>query len=218
MDTTALVGFLCTCLGGYFAIMNPIANTPVFMSLTDGDDVATKKTVARNSILFAFVLIAVLSFIGNFIFKLFGITLPALRITGGIVLFMIGYQMLQGSGSKVHTPTDDDIASSREARLNVAISPLGIPILTGPGTIAVAMGYAAGFDLIHIILSLLAYGVMCGITYMCFRGSKQIVEHLGQNGINVITRLMGLILATIGIGMILAGLDANVHTLIAAIS
>jgi len=218
MDTTALVGFLCTCLGGYFAIMNPIANTPVFMSLTDGDDAATKKAVARNSILFAFVLIAVLSFIGNFIFKLFGITLPALRITGGIVLFMIGYQMLQGSGSKVHTPTDDDIAASREVRLNVAISPLGIPILAGPGTIAVAMGYAAGFDLIHIILSLLAFGVMCGITYMCFRESEQIVERLGQNGINVITRLMGLILATIGVGMILAGLGTNIHTFIAAIS
>jgi len=154
MDTTALAEFLCTCLGGYFAIMNPIANTPVFIGLTDGDDAATKKAVARNSILFAFVLIAVLSFIGIFIFKLFGITLPALRITGGIVLFMIGYQMLQGSSSKVHT----------------------------------------------------------------LRGSKQIVEHLGQNGINVITRFMGLILATIGIGMILAGLDTNVHTLIAAIS
>ncbi|NOR78744.1 MAG: MarC family protein, partial [Methanophagales archaeon] len=88
MDTTTLVGFLCTCLGGYFAIMNPIANTPVFISLTQGDDVATKRAVARNSLLFAFVLIAVLSFAGNFIFKLFGITQPALQITGGIIIFI----------------------------------------------------------------------------------------------------------------------------------
>ena len=218
MNTTTLVGFLCTCLGGYFAIMNPIANTPVFISLTQGDDAATKKAVARNSLLFAFALIAVLSFAGNFIFKLFGITQPALQITGGIIIFIIGYHMLQGSGSKVHTPSDDDIESSRKARLNVAISPLGIPILAGPGTIAVAMGYAAGFELIHVILSLLAFGVICGITYLCFRGSEEIVEHLGQNGLNVITRLMGLFLAAIGTGMILSGLGADIHTFMGSLS
>ena len=157
MDTTTLVGFLCTCLGGYFAIMNPIANTPVFISLTQGDDAATKKAVARNSILFAFALIAFLSFAGNF-------------------------------------------------------------ILAGPGTIAVAMGYAAGFELIHVILSLLAFGVICGITYLCFRGSEEIVEHLGQNGLNVITRLMGLCLAAIGTGMVLSGLGADIHTFMGTVS
>jgi len=218
MDTTTLAGFFCTCLGGYFAIMNPIANTPVFISLTPGDDAATKKIVARNSLLFAFALIALLSFAGNFIFKLFGITLPALRITGGIVVFIIGYHMLLGSGSKAHTPSDEDIESSRKARLNVAISPLGTPLLAGPGTIAVAMGYAAGFELIHVILSLLAFGIICGITYLCFLGSEEIVEHLGQNGLNVITRLMGLFLAAIGTGMVLIGLGANVTTFIASLS
>ena len=218
METTMLVGFLCTCLGGYFAIMNPIANTPIFISLTQGDDAATKKAVARKSILFAFALVAVLSFVGNFVFKLFGITLHELQIAGGIVIFIIGYHMLQGSGSKIHTPSDEAIEASREARLSVAISPLGIPILAGPGTIAVAMGYAAGRGLLQIIISLLAFGVICVITYLCFLESKEIVKHLGQNGLDVITRLMGLILATIGISMILSGFGEGVNTFIAGIS
>jgi len=214
METTTLIGFAGAALGGYFAIMNPIANTPIFLSLTTGDDEATKKAVARKSILFAFAIIAIVSIAWKFISDLFGITLPALRVTGGIVIFIIGYHMLLGSGSKVHTPSDEDIEESRGARLSVAISPLGIPLLAGPGTIATAIGFAAGLELIHIIISLLAFGVICGITYLCFLSSEKIVGHLGQSGINVITRLMGLILATIGTGMILMGFSTYFHTLI----
>ena len=126
MDTTDLLGFAGATLAGYFAIMNPIANTPVFISLTAGDDKATKKAVARRGILLAFAIIAVLSIAGNELFKMFGITMPALRITGGIVVFMVGYHMMQGAGSKVHTPSDDDIEDSRKAKLSVAISPLAV--------------------------------------------------------------------------------------------
>ena len=79
MDTTNLLGFAGATLAGYFAIMNPLANTPVFISLTAGDDEATKKAVARRGILLAFAIIAVLSIAGNELFKMFGITMPALR-------------------------------------------------------------------------------------------------------------------------------------------
>ena len=209
MDTTDLIGFAGATLAGYFAIMNPIANTPVFISLTAGDDEATKKAVARRGILLAFAIIAVLSIAGNELFKMFGITLPALRITGGIVVFMIGYHMLQGSGSSIHTPSDGDIADSREAQLGVAVSPLAVPLLAGPGTIATAMSFAVGGKLLHIIISLSSYGLICLITYFCFRSSERIVKYFGQNGLNVLTRLMGLLLATIGTGMLLTGIGTD---------
>ncbi len=204
-STTTLVGFAMTALAGYFAIMNPISNTATFIGLTAGDDRATKKAIAIKSLLLAFIIIAVVSVAGNLLFKVFGITLASLRITGGIVVFVIGYNMLQGSGAAAHSPSNEDIATSREAKLSVAVSPLAVPMLAGPGTIATAMSFASG-GWLHIGVSLLAFAVICLVTYLSFMASDKLVAFLGQNGLNVVTRLMGLIVATIGVGMFLTGI------------
>ncbi len=210
MDTPTLLGFAGTALAGYFAIMNPLANTPVFVSLTAEDDGATKRSVAMRSILLAFAIIAAVSIAGNYLFSLFGLTMSSLRITGGIVVFIIGYHMMQGSGSKAHTPSDEDIQSSLESELSVAISPLAVPLLAGPGTIATAMSFASYGGSDYVLVSLSMFGVICAATYLCFMSSEEIIDFLGQGGLNVITRLMGLILATIGTGMFLTGIDAEV--------
>ena len=204
-STTTLIGFAMAALAAYFAIMNPISNTATFIGITTGDDAATKKAIAAQSLLLAFAIIAVVSVAGNLIFEVFGITLASIRITGGIVVFVIGYNMLQGSGASAHTPTKEDIASSQEAQLSVAISPLAVPMLAGPGTIATAMSFASG-GWLHIAVSLTAFAVICLVTYLCFMGSDKLVAHLGQNGLNVMTRLMGLIVASIGVGMFLTGI------------
>jgi len=204
-STTTLIGFAATALAGYFAIMNPIANTATFVGITGKDDLDTKKAIARQSVLLAFAIIAVISVAGNLIFTVFDITLASLRITGGIVVFVIGYHMLQGAGAVAHSPSGSDIASSREAQLSVAVSPLAVPILAGPGTIATAMSFASG-GWTHILISLLAFAVICLVTYVCFMRSDQLVAYLGQNGLNVMTRLMGLIVASIGVGMFLDGI------------
>jgi len=93
-STTTLIGFAAAALAGYFAIMNPISNTAAFIGITTGDDRATKKAIAAQSLLLAFAIIAGVSVAGNLIFKVFGITLASLRITGGVVVFVIGYNML----------------------------------------------------------------------------------------------------------------------------
>jgi multiple antibiotic resistance protein len=204
-STTTLIGFAMAALAGYFAIMNPISNTATFIGITAGDDAATKKTIAAKSLLLAFAIIAVVSVAGNLIFTVFGITLGAIRITGGVVVFVIGYNMLMGSGAAAQSPTKEDIASSREAQLGVAISPLAVPMLAGPGTIATAMSFASG-GWIHIAVSLAAFAVICFVTYLCFMGSDKLVAYLGQNGLAVMTRLMGLIVASIGVGMFLTGI------------
>jgi multiple antibiotic resistance protein len=204
-STTTLIGFAMATLAGYFAIMNPISNTATFIGITAGDDRATKKAVAAQSLLLAFAIIAVVSVAGSLIFKMFGITLASLRITGGIVVFVIGYNMLQGSGAAAHSPAKEDIASSREAQLSVAVSPLAVPMLAGPGTIATAMNFASG-GWIHIAVSLATFAVICLVTYLCFIWSDKLVAYLGQNGLNVMTRLMGLIVASIGVGMFLGGI------------
>src|SRR5210317_1715980 len=131
-----------TVFMGFFAIMNPIANIPVFLGLTSDDDQQTTKAVAFQSLMLAFTIVAVFSLAGKVILDLFGITLPAFRITGGLLVFLIGFHMLQGNQSSVHQLNEEDTKKSRDAALSVAVSPLAIPILAGPGTIATAMNFS----------------------------------------------------------------------------
>ena len=132
---------------GFFAIMNPIANTTVFMGLTGQESNSTQNRIAFKSLTVAFIIILSFALFGKAIFHFFGITLPALRITGGVLVFLIGYRMLQGESSNMHT---------REASENtdIAISPLGIPILAGPGTIATAMNYSAAGGWSEIVITM----------------------------------------------------------------
>jgi len=132
-----------TIFMAFFAIMNPIANTPIFIGLTEGDEAAVKRKIASQSLILAFGIVLVSCLAGNLIFKAFGITLPAFRITGGILVFIIGFQMLHGNPSEVHNPSHADNRKSIEAQLSIIVSPLAVPILAGPGTIATAMSFSA---------------------------------------------------------------------------
>jgi multiple antibiotic resistance protein len=196
-----------TVFMGFFAIMNPIANTSIFLGLTAGDDAATKQQVARNALLLTFVIIVIVAVMGKLLFQLFGITLPAFRITGGILIFFIGVQMLQGAHSSVHKPSDSDLQKSRNAELAIAVSPLAIPILAGPGTIATAMNFASASGMITLAITIGAFAILCLITYVSFVFGERMIRYLGENAVNAITRLMGLILATIGTQMVIAGVS-----------
>jgi multiple antibiotic resistance protein len=207
-DTASLLPHAATVFMGFFAIMNPIANTSIFLGLTAGDDAATKRRVARNALLLTFVIIVIVAVMGKLLFQLFGITLPAFRITGGILIFFIGVQMLQGTHSSVHKPSDSDLRKSRDAELAIAVSPLAIPILAGPGTIATAMNFASASGMITLAVTIGAFAVLCLITYVCFISGERMITYLGANAVNAITRLMGLILATIGTQMAIAGVSA----------
>ncbi len=218
MNSVTILGFAGTTLAGFFAIMNPIANTAIFISLTADDDKKTQKTIARNSLSIAFAIVAAVSIAGSLIFNLFDITLPTLRIVGGILLFIIGYHMLQGAGSRTHTPSESDLKESLDAELQVAVSPLAIPILAGPGTIAAAMSFSLNTTWTHIGISLLSFAIICIVTYFCFINANKIVKYMGKNGLNVATRLMGLIVATIGTGMLIQGLTADISEFLETIA
>jgi multiple antibiotic resistance protein len=195
-----------TVLLAFFAIMNPIANAPLFLALTEDFDAGTKRMIALRSVAIAFIIISAFAIGGREIFSAFGITLPAFRIAGGMMIGMIGYHMLQGQNSSLHTPTKEDNEKSQDAALDIAITPLAIPILAGPGTIATAMNFAAQSSFSEILRVLVAFALMCALTFAAFLGSRWLSQALGQNAIKVVSRLMGLILAVIGIQMLIAGI------------
>ena len=195
----------------FFAIMNPIANTPVFLGLTADDDPVTMRKIAAKALILSFVIVVVFSAGGKLIFSLFGITLSAFRIMGGVLVALVGYQMLHGGEhSSVQHPSEEDNQKSLDAELEIAITPLAMPILAGPGTIATAMSFASGGGLAEFFLTVGAFFVLCGITYIFFVSGKRIVKYLGDNGIKVVTRLMGLILAVIGVQMLIQGIGGAV--------
>lgn len=206
-----VIGHALSVFMGFFAIMNPIANTPIFLGLTADDSPDIRKRVAVKSLVAAFVLILVFCLLGKLIFDLFGITLPAFRITGGVLVALIGYQMLHGDQSKVHgvSPAGDQQAS-REAALSIAVTPLAIPILGGPGTIATAMNFASTGGIREMLVTIVAFAVLCLITYGFFISGQRLVKFLGQGGLSVITRIMGLILAVIGVQMVIDGVAGAV--------
>ncbi|NQZ92671.1 MAG: MarC family protein [Moritella sp.] len=195
-----------TVFMAFFAIMNPIANTTVFAGLTGSMGKSKQVKIAVKSLTITFVIIVLFSILGKSIFHLFGITLPALRITGGILVFLVGYHMLQGKSSKLHTAEDNNDS-------DVAVSPLAVPLLAGPGTIATAMNYSSAGGWGEIIITISAFAVLCLITFVCFIFSSKIISAIGESGLSIVTRLMGLILAVIGVEMLIGGVTDVISTM-----
>jgi multiple antibiotic resistance protein len=119
---------------------------------------------------------------------------------------MIGFHMLQGKQSAVHHPSEEDKTDSLETALSLAVSPLCVPILAGPATIATAMNFSATGGVPALLITIAAFAVLCVITFAFFMFGQRLVGFLGQSGLNVITRLMGLILAVIGVQMAIDGI------------
>ncbi|QOD59924.1 MarC family protein [Polaribacter haliotis] len=198
-----LITFSITVFTAFFAITNPISNMTVFVSLTQGADKKTKKDINKRANLIAFVIVTVFILLGKYIFELFNISIPAFKITGGILIFFIGFEMLQSKQSNVKSLKNVNIDE------NIAVSPLAIPILAGPGTIVTAMNFVSNAVPLQLFLVIAIFGSMSLLTYFTFRLSDLIVKLVGNNVISVIGKIMGLIIAIIGTGMIIEGIKIS---------
>jgi multiple antibiotic resistance protein len=195
-----------TVFMAFFAVMNPIANSSLFIGLTDGLSGHERRLVALKSIIVAFFIVSAFAIGGRELFSVFGITLPAFRIAGGVIIGIVGFHMLQGEHASFHKPSKMDADERDSSAVDIAITPLGIPVLAGPGTIATAMNYAADSTLPEIFRVLIAFGLICIITGLAFISGPWFARRLGQDAIKVVTRLMGLILSVIGAQMLIDGL------------
>ncbi len=191
----------------FFAIMNPISNLPAYMALVADDSQKISRKIAFRSLLIAFVIITVFIFSGDFIFKVFGITIVSFRIAGGILVAVIGYHMINGNHSPSYKGMEQQAVNSDP--MSIAISPLAMPLFAGPGTITTALSLANG-GLRNQLITVVAFALLCVITYLLLRSAKQIAGFLGENLMKIITKMMGLLLFSIGIQMIIV----SVQTLI----
>lgn len=201
-------GHLLAVFSGFFAMMNPIANTPIFLSLVEGKEPTIKRKIAFKALLYAFVIILLFSLLGKWIFQMFGITLPSFRITGGILISVIGYKMLHGDSNNGNQSPKSITPLDFESHMSIAATPLAMPLLAGPGTITTAIHFASLGGTVELILTIISFACLCLLTYICFLFGGRFVGYLGKSVLNVISRLMGLILAVIGVQMFIEGLKA----------
>lgn len=188
----------------FFAIMNPISNLPAYMALVADDSQKISRKIAFRSLLIAFVIVTVFIFSGDFIFKVFGITIVSFRIAGGILVAVIGYHMINGNHSPSYKGMEQQAVNSDP--MSIAISPLAMPLFAGPGTITTALSLANG-GLQNQLITVVSFALLCVITYLLLRSAKQIAGFLGENLMKIITKMMGLLLFSIGIQMIIVSVQ-----------
>ncbi|MGI9861660.1 MarC family protein [Moorella naiadis] len=192
------------------AIMNPIGNLPIFISLVEGETPAYQIATARRSTLTAFGFLTLFALLGNNILLFFGITLAAFRVAGSIILFGIGLKILQGRNIHSSHNLSSAISAINEdilAKDDVAITPLATPILAGPGSITTVMLLVgAEWQIQTLLLTIAAVAIVALGTYLIFRYSTLVTRYLGPLEMNIISRVMGLLLAVIAVQMGASGL------------
>jgi multiple antibiotic resistance protein len=189
------------------AIVNPIGVIPFFIHFTDGFTAEERQATSRSAAIAAFIVIAVSALGGLQIINFFGITLAAFRVGGGLLLLMAALQMLNAQPAESRKDDLHEGASKADTGASIAIVPLTIPLLTGPATISTMIIYADKARHWWELGILVIYGVIIGfVVWVVFSLSGRIANALGKTGINVMTRLMGLLLAALSVEVMSDGL------------
>jgi multiple antibiotic resistance protein len=189
-----------------FAIVDPIGTLPFYVALTDGFGEADRAVILRRAVLVLGGVLAAFALAGRFVFDAFGVTLAAFEIAGGILLFIVALDMLRGEVTRTRlTPEDRAEAIARRDELSVV--PLGIPLLAGPGAISEVMIYEgnAGSNPIASVPTFVAILVTTLASFLILRFGSRILRALGRVGIMAMTRVLGLILAAVGVQFVLFG-------------
>jgi multiple antibiotic resistance protein len=187
-------------------VVDPFAATPIFLAITKGDSPEQRRSMARRAAIAAFVTLAVFSVAGGFIFRMFGIELGAFKIAGGIMLLLMALDMMRAQPSR--TRSSDEEQKESVEKEDVAIVPMAIPILAGPGAIATVMVLMsrAAWKPIATASVLGAIMLTCLIAWIVLRSAVSMERFLGKTILHVFERVMGLLLAAVAIEFMIGGL------------
>ncbi|MEW6746979.1 MAG: MarC family protein [Planctomycetota bacterium] len=190
---------------GILVIVNPIGTIPFFLGLTEGQAASTRRAVARLASFAATIVLVGSAFLGEPVLSFFGVTIPAFRVAGGLLLLTIAMGMLQAQRPRTKTTPGEEVEAA--ARENVALVPLAIPLLAGPGAISTMIllaSHATGFADRAFLVG--ACALVGGVSFVILCLAGTIGRVLGRTGINVVTRLFGILLAALGVEFIAGGL------------
>lgn len=200
-----MIEYAFLTFGSLFAIVDPFAAVPPFLAMTANDTSEQRRRIARTACATCAGVMGLFAALGPTIFKLFGITLPAFQIAGGLVLLLSSLDMIRAQKSPMkETPEEFAEGMSKD---DIAITPLAVPLLAGPGAITTSIvlsGRAANYEqkaIFYVLIALVAF-----ISYWTLTLAADSAKKLSPTILNIITRLMGLLLAAIGVQLILSAL------------
>lgn len=197
--------FAVVALSAVFFVIDPIANVPIFLSITAGDSPAQRRRTALRAALATWLVLSVFALAGGVIFRAFGISLGAFKIAGGLMLLLMAIDMMRAQPSATRTSAEEQ-AEGRE-REDVAIFPLAIPMLAGPGAIATVMVLMsrAAWHPIHTPSVFLAIALTSLATWLLLRSAASADRWLPKNVLRAFERIMGLLLAAVAVEFIAGG-------------
>ncbi|MFT4283079.1 MAG: MarC family protein [Candidatus Woesearchaeota archaeon] len=199
-----LFDYFLISFAALFVIINPVTTAFIFNSLLPYASKAEKSNVAFKASLIAFIILILFSIIGTYIFSLFGVTMAAFKIAGGLILFGISMKMLKNNSGEHdenhHTSSERDFE-------DIAIIPLAIPFISGPGSIATVMLLSTqSTSFFHLLVVILTILIVVSLCYLAMKHSDFLVEKTGNTAKRIINKVFGLILAVISVQFILNGI------------
>jgi multiple antibiotic resistance protein len=191
-------------------LVDPVAVLPAFLAITEGETPDERRVTARRACIYATAILVAFAAGGSAIFRLFGITLNAFRIAGGLILWLVAIDMLRGQRT---TQEGHPEIAEGQGKEDVAITPLAMPMLAGPGAISTVMvlaGQARSPARAVVVYAAILLTML--ISWALLRMSDRLFARLGQTGIRVVTRLMGLLLAALAVQFIISGVSGAMQT------
>ena len=207
LSQAPIVRFSVLALSSIFFLVDPFAAIPSFLAITQHADPARRKRMARKGAITCFVVLTSFAVAGQLIFRMFGITLPAFEIAGGLILLLIGLDMLEARRSPTQETHGDTVEGA--AKEDAGIVPLGIPMLAGPGAISSVMVLVGQIPTLWgwqmgAILGAIAFTAL--VTYLVLAAAARVRQFLGETGIRILVRIMGLLLVALAMQYFVNGI------------
>lgn len=212
MSELASYGLLC--FTSFFTLINPLGTMPIFLSMTADLTVADRNRTAMKASIIGFLTILAFAFTGQLLFKFFGISVHSFRVVGGVIFFMVGMDMLQARLGRVKIKENE----IKSYVTDISITPLAIPMICGPGAITNAIVLMEDANsLAKQIVLIGSIFLIILLTYIILYSSSKLTKLLGETGINVMMRIMGLIVMVIAVEFLFSGLKPLVVDILQAV-
>lgn len=211
-----MLEFAVTAFTTFFVIIDPIGQVPIFMALTSQQTSAVRRRTAARSVVLAGMILLIFAFVGDVLLRLLGITLPAFRIAGGILLLLVSIDMIFARQSGLRSTTEDEAAEA-EDRADVAVFPIAVPLLAGPGAITsiiLLTGRAEGDAGLQALVVVVMFFVLA-LCLAAFLFASRVMKLLGLTGVNVVGRISGIILAALAVQYVIDGVTEVFPRLVA---
>jgi multiple antibiotic resistance protein len=206
MSAVDLFDYWIIAIAALFVIVNPLTTAFMFVSLLPRTSETTRKAVAKRSSLIATGVFFVFALLGGLIFKIFGITIEAFRIAGGLILFGIAMSMIHKGLDEGETSSASEPAIEGKIAKDISVIPLAIPFMSGPGAIATVMILTSEAPTAwHLIVVFAAILLTTGACYLAMVYSHFLVRYLGETGKEIVTRIFGIILSVIAVQFVING-------------